>query len=399
MQVSELQPKDSVGTGDASLAVSAAAALAAGFFSAWTVPLQVEEMTSRYGYSVTTSGFAATLQLLVLCVTMWVSAAFITKFRSVRIAQCGTFLAVIGFLGAALSQGSPALFFISFSVVGIGQGLACVGGNAIAALGGSPGRCYNIAYGVSILYGSLALLVIPYITPLIAAADSVFLSCGAGAGVCFITLLFARPKDGRRDRRAIAPKPRFTPAMVVPLASVFMVWLAGTAVWTYSELLGQRIGISVRTVTLALSVAASASIVAPFLVAPIGSRVRLGVPVAIAFLTNTAGILIACTTHGTALFLASFFGQAAGQSAIAGLVFIITVRADPSGRLPSLAGSFNLLGCAIGPFAGSLLVNQPVSMFGIASGFTLACTAVSLVAWGAMAWFERQTRVQPVSAR
>ena len=86
MHVAELEPKESMSGGQAPFAVSAAAALSAGFFSAWTVPLQVEEMTSRYGYSVTTGGFAATVQLLVLCVTMWVSAGLIARFRSVAIA-------------------------------------------------------------------------------------------------------------------------------------------------------------------------------------------------------------------------------------------------------------------------------------------------------------------------
>jgi len=370
------------------LAVAASAALCVNFFSAWTVPLQIEEMTAHYRFSVSNAGLAATVQQLVLSSTMVLAAPFMTKIRSERLADCGMLLAILGFMISSCANGRLGLFYGSFCIAGVGQGLAGVGGNGLAAAAANPGRVYNMGYGAAILFGAASLLFLPYVPSPSASISPVFFGCSLGMGACLIALAIAHPTTGKSSAHVAAPRAqrRLTSAIIVPLSSVFLLWLCGSAVWAYSELLGHRIGLGERLISTALSIAAAASIVAPLVVAPLSKKANLRFPVAVAFAANAFGFLVACTARNEPLFLSSFFGQAIGQSAVAGLIFIISVRADPTGRLSSLAGSFNLFGSAVGPFVGGLLVSESVKLLAAAS------TTLCVIAWAAMAWFEHRVR-------
>ena len=375
------------------LTVAASAALCVNFFSAWTVPLQIEEMTMRYGFSVSDAGLAATLQQLVLCATMVLAAPFMAKIRSERLAYTGVLLAVVGFMVASCAKGHLGLFYESFGVAGIGQGLAGVGGNGLAAAAGNPGRAYNVGYGVALLFGAASLLFLPFVPSPFANLSPMFFACSLGMGVCLLALGLTHPDSGKSlCALATVALPRLSYAVIAPLSGVFLVFLCGSGIWAYSELLGHRIGVGERVTSTALSTAAAASIVAPLLVARYSTKANLGVPVAIAFGANAIGFLIACTSDSESLFLASFFGQAIGQAAVAGLIFIIGVRADPTGRLSSLAQSFNLFGSAAGPFAAGLLVSTSVPLLAGAS------TALCLIGWAALAWFERRLRLPATEA-
>jgi len=375
------------------LTVAASAALCVNFFSAWTVPLQIEEMTARYGFSVSDAGLAATVQQLVLCATMVLAAPFMAKIRSERLAYAGVLLAVLGFMIVSCAKGHLGLFYASFGIAGIGQGLAGVGGNGLAAAAGNPGRVYNVGYGAALLFGAASLLCLPFVPSPFANVSPMFFACSSGMGVCLLALGLARPDTGK-SLSAAAPRalPRLSYAAIAPLSSVFLVFLCGGGVWAYSELLGHRIGVGERVTSTALSIAAAASILAPLLIARLGRKANLSTPVAIAFAANAIGFLIACTSRTESLFLSSFFGQAIGQAAVAGLIFIIGVRADPTGRLSSLAQSFNLLGSAAGPFAAGLLVSRSVPLLAGAS------TTLCLIGWAALAWFERRVRLPAARA-
>src|ERR1700689_4249388 len=93
------------------LTVAASAALCGNFFSAWTVPLQIEEMTTRCGFSVSDAGLAATVQQLILCVTMVLAAPFMARFCSERLAYAGVLLAALGFMITSCANGHLGLFF------------------------------------------------------------------------------------------------------------------------------------------------------------------------------------------------------------------------------------------------------------------------------------------------
>jgi hypothetical protein len=379
--------QDSGGKAELPLMVAASAALCVNFFTAWTVPLQIEEMTTRYGFSVSDAGLAATVQQVVLCATMVFAAPFMAKIRSERLAYCGVFLAVLGFMIVSCAKGRLGMFYVSFGIAGIGQGLAGVGGNGLAAAAGNPGRVYNVGYGAGILFGAASLLLVPFVPSPFANVSPMFFACSLGMGVCLVALSLARPDTGK-SLHAVAPRelPRLGYSAVAPLSSVFLLFLCGSGVWSYSELLGHRIGIGERVTSTVLSTAAAASIIAPLLVARLGTKPNLSVAIAISFAANAAGFLIACTTHNAPVFLSSFFGQAIGQAAVAGLIFIIGVRADPTGRLSSLGQSCNLFGSATGPFAAGLLVSTSVPLLAAAS------TTLCVIGWVALAWFERRVR-------
>lgn len=370
------------------ITIVAAAANAVGVLSMWTLPLQISELSQSYGWTLDHAGTMMTFQLFVASVVMVIATPAIPRVRADAFARLGAVIAALGFVLAAVTRATPALTMTGILLTGIGQGLTIVGTGALAARSSSPGQTIGFATAFGIAHAAAWLFLFPRLSLAPWGSNALFLY-SAAVSLGWLLLMGMIGVEGHAEAAdAQAGKPlQFGLLSAAPIVSCFIVCAGGTAVWSFSEQLGQRITSNPQILGALLSIATASSIVAPLITATVVHRMRnLGLVLFGVFMLMGAAYFVACQPVPVYVFGTALALQSMGQMAVGNLAYIVCVRLDPTARLATLAGSACLFGGSAGPLLGALLFKSGATVLGL--GAAILC----VVAWAWIGWSEREAR-------
>ncbi len=358
-------------------AVAAVGALAiAGSSFFLLLPLFVGRFVEDLGFTESQAGIVASWEMAGIAISSLLAVFWIPRLNARRaVATSLVGLALVNAFAATLA--TPSSMYVARFVAGFFGGVVYQVVSARIASTRQPDRMYGVLFSGQLLFATLGFAVLP---PLLQgrsiSAAFVALSVVTVAGLCFIQWIPGRPvtaaskgAGGPVDRRALR-KPGFA-----FMASIFLLYVATNAIWTYVDRIGIHAGLPASVVGFSLSAANAAGLVGALAVTFLGTKLGRSWPVAVSFVcvVFAAGVLVdppgaAWYAVGTAVFMFVWCFQVP-------LIFGSIADYDSSGYLASLAVAAMTIGMVAGPAAAAWLIDRTTYAQILLSG--IACLVVS----------------------
>lgn len=270
----------------------------------------------------------------------------------------GTIGAVIIITGNVVAMLANEYHLIAASrvIAGIGAGIVLALGNTIVARTRNPERVFGFVIAGTSLYESIIL----FGTPLAIHSSG---RQGFYLLLVIVVALFALVMRGFRREPLGMLKQEFESEPlqnrkhgITGTAAVFVIFIMLSCVWVFAEQLGVRSGLNIVKIGIIFSIGTFLGFLAGLLAGFLGNRYGRTLPVTIGILSPT----ISC------LCIAYFPSENVYQASM--LIFIFTyyfflpyilgtmAALDRRGRWAVIASGLHLLGAAISPVFGGLIV-------------------------------------------
>ncbi len=266
------------------------------------------------------------------------------------------------------------LIFLAQGIVGLGQGILMPIANGAAASSADPHRTFSF---MSFSPGTVLLITATAGPQLVErfGRPGIF---GLLMALTLIGLLlfnhFPRRGSGQHEDRIGFPRNRL---VLMALISGILIQVGNSAFWSYTERIGLSTGLSLKQVGLALGGGLVISLIAPVLSKKLGTGRGLSLPLCGGLAANGVGVWF--LTHATtppvyigatiAVPFTFLFAFPYFMATYAGL--------DNKGRVAALGSALALVGNAIGPFAGGLVITQ--NQYATLGWFTCSCHTLTII--------------------
>ena len=336
-------------------------AASCGVFLSWAPltwgPFYVGALIDGAGFSETSAGALSTVELLALAAgSLLLAPPLLARFALSRVALCGGLVAVAGGIVSVLDPGALAIG-AGRATAGLGIGCLYAATNAAGARSSDPDRLFSRAV-------SGTILLFAVLSPVISMASRWGGYVAVYLGVAAIVGVFAPAMRGLGAERAAPDTVRSGEGevprrVVIFFAAAMGLYNVGTgAVWTFTERVGVRVGLSVEQIGVAIGLSGLVGLLGSML-APYACQ-KLGRTGAAALGYSVCGVSAILLTHelGQWMYLIGLAVYWTGWMYIYPVQLAAAGELDPSGRLAARLGGVLMLTYALGPIAGGAVVEH-----------------------------------------
>ncbi|HEY9095877.1 MAG TPA: MFS transporter [Hydrogenophaga sp.] len=336
-----------------------AAALAIGTIAVLMVgiqPILLGELVEARQVSLEGIGIVAMAEIIMLGFGVVLGDALLPVTRLRRITLVATLCAAgLNYL-TTQATGDGAITGLR-AAAGVAEGVLVWGTTAVIVRTASPARVGGVFFVVQTIAQALVGA---------ALANEVIPRWGWQGGFATLGLLALLPcalAFLQPHRLAPLAPPsvsgfRWTPATLLPLATIFLQLAALGSFWAYLEPLGKAAGLDARAAQTLIAAVLATQVVGGSVAAWAVRRLSV-VPTLV-----VCSVLLAAVTSGIQSLPSGHTRDFALACAMFGFVWMFMLpfhiglcfRADPSGRLASLVPAAQLLGSAFGPLTASFIV-------------------------------------------
>lgn len=350
--------------------VSFIGTLVLAYLAANLVPVLIGALVNDLGFTVAHAGNLVTLMSLGTAAGLFAANRFVARGDRPTVARTGLAGMVLGFGGAAAVL-TPAVVQVGVVVGGISCGVVMAAGVASTAATMNPDKTTTMVTIVNRAGAALLLAVVPLLGNDLRNLLIVLALLGAAG------LITA----GGLPNLPVQEEPTgtlrgFAPAAIL-LAVVFGLWsLSEDMVYAMLEILAvQNVGLSPGEASVVISLqiigGLTGAVLAPLVLMRIGRSLSI---VGILLLSSTAKFLIVSSSTASVFLTANIaWGLAYGAALV--LVLGLAARMDVSGRVGVLVSTIYIIGIALGPAVGGVLVTYTSPLM-----FAVMVSAVSVAA-------------------
>lgn len=371
----------------------------AGMLDLVILPLWVGGMMTTHHLEAQEAGGVVTLFLIGVLASNVVLARQFGRLPNRAVVVSGYSVAALAFFGLIhVPFGIEASALIQLSALhligglGIGAGLSCVHGTI--ARSANPHRTFAI---VNLGVGVFAVLFFALTPPFMARIGVNAVFCAVLGLICCATVLsalaFPTPPESRVRPEATGAKlntaTQIGTALVIGFVGVVLMQTAQSITNSFAERTGSFRGFSGESIGLMFAVNGFISLFAPVLAGVLEKKLPAApVAVVVLLIHGACSIMLTSTTNFYLYslgFIAMIFVTIFGHTFIFGLF----AKFDPSGRMNASTPSMLMLGTAIGPIVGGVIVQH--------WGFpTMGLTSAAVAFCGAACFAAIKRRVRGV---
>jgi MFS family permease len=337
--------------------IASAAACTVGFATIFVQPVVLAEILASKGLTDASAGFVLTVEMLAVAF----SSALCTKLcrgkSFLAIALAGTAIASLGNWGSFAVSGYGALLTTRM-LCGFGEGAALMVAGAAPARLPHPEHAYAKINTVTILIGTLLVYIAPMLSRFIAGPvifPTMFF--------CFVALVPALLLMPRGER--FAPQPALTSTrrpisvtLAMIWASLFLLVVVNSAIFSFSAVIGDRVGLSPDSVSAAIAVATISSLIGCGLAGWVGVRFGRLIPMLGGVIVVTVALVGLSNARNAATFWLSTSVQMIGDYFLMPYFQGYAAEEDPTGRGVAAVNAAIPLSYAVGPFLGGIVAEQ-----------------------------------------
>ncbi|MFH8799623.1 MFS transporter, partial [Streptomyces sp. NPDC017936] len=360
----------------------------AGYLAPYLLPTVVGRLDAGLPLSATQAGAVGSALLLSSASAGFALASRVERVGARTLARIGLTLAVLGYGGAALAGGVPAV--VAGAVLGgFGSGTATTVAATRIAAQPDPHRASALGLlGVSALAGAVYLTV-PHLGP----------GHGQPLAAIALTAVAVWPLTGRLPgRTAAAPARHDAPASPRPphlrlglvLVAAMPCWsLVQNSLWGVSGRIGlTQAHLGETAVGAVFAVALGAGLLGVLGAGALGPRLGRAVPIGGGTVLIAGCVVVSASATGPVGFATGEIAWNTLYPIVLSYLIGLAASLDPRGRWAVLVGSASSLGTAAGPLTGSVLADRagfPAMGLILAAGLLVVAvpmTAVALRAGG-----------------
>lgn len=356
----------------------AASSGSSGQLSQITLPLLVGAAVVGLGMDEQAAGLLSSVELVTVALVSFVIAPQMGVWPRRNVALIGAGLAI---LGHACSTFAPLVLPLVAAriLAGFGAGMMVAAGNACIANAENPDRLASLVIVSMCLVQLVTLNLMPVFVERWSYAgaygfEAVFI-------LLMVPLIFMLPQyrpapDGPEShRRGFPVGAAIAIAVIVGLFSA-----REAALWAFSQPIGVRTGLSNQQVGTVLGITGALGILGAVTAAVLGTRYGRMKPMIVGLFMNAVLSFWISQTNDPVVFSIVEIVYHAFLFFTTPYLFGMAAELDGLGRLVAVAGGSILLGGALGPAIGGLLISwQGYTAIG---GFILlAMVVVTTLAW------------------
>lgn len=374
-----------------SLVLSAfASAYGVGLLTLLMLPFLMGAMMDGLGLSEGTTGLILSVEFTLAMVSSLLIAPYINRVPRRTIAIVGTLMAIAANIISAYVTDVALLISIR-AFAGFGAGLALATGNSVIAAAKDPDKA---AGQVNVLFVVLMIAVMlgfGFIADNFGLKGTYFGVAATYAVMLLMVIRLPQYIDTSSDESAAdAPEKGSAKSGNVKLiglvsigmmATMFLFSMRDTMGWAFVEQIGVSLGYTTSEMGMILALQAFIALIGPMIVAKVGTRFGITIPVLIGIIGHgsiTLGYLMASESKFfyTLIVLMNATAYFYALAYLTGLAASL----DKEGRVVAATGSFIALGIAIGPaFAGQLIDLGGYSIAGLSIIVIVALTVIAVI--------------------
>ena len=295
------------------------------------------------------------IEIIAVALTMFWFNKRLAFFSPRKIGTIGAAIVIISNVIAILTD-EYYLIAVSRVIAGIGAGLVLAMGNTIVARTRNPERVFGFVIAGTSLYESIILFGSPLAIHSSGRQGFYLLLVIVVALFALVMRGFRREPLGMSEQKNESEPLQNRKQGVAGTAALFITFIMLGSVWAFAEQLGARSGLNIVHIGYIFSIGTFLGFLAGLLAGFLGNRYGRTFPITIGILSPT----IAC------LCIAYFPSENVYRVSM--LIFIFTyyfflpyilgtmVALDRRGRWAVIASGLHLLGSAISPVIGGLIV-------------------------------------------
>jgi MFS family permease len=336
-------------------------------------------LIESYHYSPRDAGFVAGVETLGVGLGSFLVSSLGAHWDRHATIRYGTLLAILGALTPWIAYHVVAVLVFR-GLAGVGCGMIAAAVIAAIAQMDRPDRQFGLYFVFSYLLNALYFPTSQVVMTTFGFASMCYLVAAIVLTTYVALRWIAAGPISRTDGHGNLPKFPVVLA-TISLAVSFFFWVADGAVWSFSEQLGLRSGVSPLKIGIVIAIGQLASMGGAGLAALIDTRFGRLIPTAISIGLSMLGALLllvpSMAAYCAAILLISF----------AWTLFLtylngLTSALDPTGRVAAMSVFSQTAGMAAGPSLGGILVVAygygSVSVLGVVAYLISAAVLVVL---------------------
>lgn len=330
------------------------AAEGAGLIGFDTLPIVLGAIVDRLGLSESQAGLIASLELAGMAGSALMLAPHMSSLPLRALTLLAAGMALLAH-GASMLASGFSLLAVSRTAAGVAEGALVAAGNALLATSVDPDR---LAARVQILAGLFAAAILAGLPHAVDVAGQ-----GGAFGVMLLLVLACVPVLGLIPPTARAARPRRTPEITrggasAVLAAAFLLTASEGALWAFVERMGVYAGVSAASIGIVLAVTTIVGLLGAAVAAWQGTRFGRSAPIAAGIAVQAASCWALAHATSPHAYLAAIVGY--GLSFFFVQPYLVGTAAvlDPRGRVVAAYAGAALVGGAIGPAVGGVLVER-----------------------------------------
>lgn len=329
-------------------------ALLIGQSSVLVTPVILSSLIRGLELSATNAGFLVTLEMLTLAVSTLVLASYIGGISKTRMFMAGLIALIIGQLVSALID-IPAFILLGRVLVGLGGGMMVTVINATLASSEDPERFFAIAYVTSALFTAFVIILLTELSNQYNHVGVfVFLAAMAVIGTAFCKPIYEGQYIGT-SANVISLK---NPALAyLTLFAIFIYYCGAGSAWAFAEQIGHHIKIDSGTIGLILSGVTLGGLVGGSVAAWLSTRAGRIKPLVACATIQVFSILLLSVSTTTLQYLVALMIATISLYLIMPYLIGVAAMFGENGRWGAAGGGASLLGLALSPVVGGILVD------------------------------------------
>lgn len=307
------------------------------------------------GFDETRAGYVASAEMVGIAAATIMAAA-----ASARIS-----LRALGILAAALLAGANAASAIAHgeiglmvcrAVAGFGSGLLISIGYTMVGRASDKDRAFGYTITAVLLYGALAILLLPAASSLFGTSN-LFLLLAAASLLALVALpCIPTPTHDTVPGPDTGTAATIGPREFTALCAVMLFFLAQGLVWAYLALIGLSHGVSEQAVSNGLTLAQVAGIAGALSLTWIAARTGFLPLLAIGCIGSIISLLVLVSPvealgYGASVIVFNFFANL-----MTAMLMAMVAKIGGDAGLVPLAAALQMIGLAVGPTFSALLV-------------------------------------------
>ncbi len=369
-----------------SLVLSAfASAYGVGLLTLLMLPFLMGAMMDGLGLSEGTTGLILSVEFTVAMMSSLLISPYINRVPRKTIAIIGTLMAIAGNIASAYVVDVALLISIR-AFAGFGAGLALATGNSVIASAKDPDKTAGQVNLLFVILMIVVMLGFGFISDNFGLKGTYY---GIAASYALMLIWVVRlpqyitSEDAPIDEDVSTKNVKRVKLIgLVPIGmmiAMFLFSMRDTMGWAFVEQIGVSLGYSTSEMGMILALQAFIALIGPFIVAKVGNKFGITIPVLIGVIGHgaiTLGYLMASESKFfyTLIVLMNATAYFYALAYLTGLAASL----DKEGRVVAATGSFIALGIAIGPaFAGQLI---DMGGYAIAGWAIIAVVALTVIA-------------------
>ena len=331
-----------------------AAIFGLGYMGYMLLPALLSALIGKFDLSASNAGFAATVLLGALAMSMFIVAPFLSKIESLKLTRWAAIITIIGYCCAAFAP-SYATALFCLVIAGSGMGAAIAGGDAMISATPNPDQIFARIFAAGQLSAFLLLVaIIPMASSALGHSGILFVLMIWSLLMLGLLLISKEPATKLEGDSHKGSLLLFLSPIVLAL---FAIGFSDASVWPFTGEIGASLGLIGGDAEAIQGIALFAGIFGALLASFLGTRMGRRVPIIVGIMVlglmyflilNAPTAPVYITAQIVGLFIYGFTIP---------YLFGVCSELDSSGQIMATASGMQMLGIAIAPWISGIIIS------------------------------------------